>query len=134
MGLAQSQVFFIAGLFAKLSVQTIAAALLWITSVVSVGATRQFVFRGIDDAAKRATFRLRHGDVMHMFGDCQKAWQHSVVRARPGRGLITQHGGDGDGTAEASSDHSESARISLVFKRSLAHERERERIEPPDPR
>ena len=103
------------------------------TSVVSVGATRQFVFRGIDDAAKRATFRLRHGDVMHMFADCQQAWQHSVVRERPGRGLITQHGGDGDGTAEVSSDHSGSARISLVFKRSLAHERERERFEPPDP-
>ena len=51
-----------------------------------MGATRLFVFRRADDPSVRATFAVRHGDVLHMHADCQEHWQHSVVREQPGSG------------------------------------------------
>ena len=64
------------------------------TSVVSVGATRRFAFRGISsnvvgeggNGGKRKSsqphnFVVMDGDVTHMFGDCQFQFQHSVKTA-----------------------------------------------------
>jgi alkylated DNA repair dioxygenase AlkB len=81
------------------------------TAVVSVGETRLFIFRRADDPSVRLTYAIRHGDVLHMYGDCQEVWQHSVVRERPG--------GNVEGDVSQPGD---AARISLVFKRSLVLE------------
>lgn len=81
------------------------------TAVVSVGATRRFAFRPVPSTVKdrsnskgtdgrgHHTFTIMHGDVTHMFHECQKQYQHCVKKA------------------ETKAD--DSARISLVFKRSL---------------
>ena len=103
------------------------------------------------------TLQVRHGDVLHMFGDCQQRWQHSVVREKPGGGRASGGGGDGSsgdaaGSGSSSSNRGSSgsrgahggvdvgvgrmtsgARISLVFKRSLANERRLHPTESPDP-
>lgn len=41
------------------------------TAVVSIGQARLFTFRRISDPSIRATFAVRHGDVLHMFDNCQ---------------------------------------------------------------
>jgi alkylated DNA repair dioxygenase AlkB len=73
------------------------------TAVVSVGATRRFAFRrihpGKDQQQLPHNFVVMHGDVTHMFGDCQRNFQHAVKNAE---------------------DKTETApRISLVFKRTF---------------
>jgi len=78
------------------------------TAVVSVGSTRRFAFRKISNNThvhgtgvkpqQPHNFVVMHGDVTHMFGDCQCCFQHAVKNA--------------DDKREASQ------RVSLVFKRS----------------
>lgn len=74
------------------------------TAVVSIGATRRFLFRNIPDADKKDTkphvFVLFEGDVTEMFGDCQLKYQHTVK------------------TAEGK--HDTASRASLVFKRTFS--------------
>eukprot|EP00775_Hariotina_reticulata_P001430 gene1430-1771_t len=48
------------------------------SAVVSLGATRQFVFRSIEDHSIRWSYRVSSGDVVMMFGDCQDKLQHAV--------------------------------------------------------
>jgi hypothetical protein len=79
------------------------------TTVVSVGDTRTFVFRDLADKERRATFALRHGDVVEMWGDCQQLYQHSIK-------------------VEAEADRAR-PRMSLVYKRTLASERARRKVE-----
>ena len=86
------------------------------TAVVSIGATRQFSFREIlsepsielksglqgtnktvGDATKPHTFYVLHGDVTHMFGDCQTRFQHAVKKSLE--------------------RNEKAARVSLVYKR-----------------
>lgn len=70
------------------------------TTVVSVGATRRFSFRifpGSDSTAQPHTFVVMHGDVTHMFNDCQEHFQHTVKKADDKKEIA--------------------ARASLVFKR-----------------
>ena len=103
------------------------------TAVVSCGETRLFTFRRADAPDVRLTFAVRHGDVLHMHGDCQQAWQHSVVRETPGRGASGKgaggEGGKGAGGSVAAASGQEPAltpsgsRLSFVFKRSLRNER-----------
>ena len=95
------------------------------TAVVSVGASRLFTFRRSDDPHVRATFAVRHGDVLHMHSDCQEAWQHSVVREQPGGREASPHAQH----ARPSTD--DAARVSFVFKRSWAAERAAVGIEAP---
>ena len=84
------------------------------TCVVSSGATRLFAFRRIGNPNLRCTFALRTGDVVEMFGECQEMYQHAVK-------------------VEAS-EEAAGPRVSLVFKRTLEAEREREARERPDGR
>jgi len=74
------------------------------TAVVSLGDTRSFVFRSKDaphDSRQRFEFFVRHGDVVHMFADCQQRYQHAVrSEKRADQAFI---------------------RASLVFKQSLPH-------------
>lgn len=70
------------------------------TSVVSIGATRRFVFREAFDHAVRWSYRVASGDVVTMFGDCQERLQHAVA--------VERHAGDAG------------PRVSLVFKQRLA--------------
>jgi len=91
------------------------------TAVVSVGETRLFTFRRTAQPQTRVTFAVRHGDVLHMFGACQEQWQHSVLRERVGAAGPGGGGGAGGGAA---ANGAGAARISLVFKRTLASERE----------
>lgn len=65
------------------------------TAVVSFGSPRPFSFR--DCNKEIHNFVVFHGDVTHMFADCQERFEHTVKKA----------------------DVSESPRISLVFKRSF---------------
>jgi alkylated DNA repair dioxygenase AlkB len=69
------------------------------THVVSFGCVRTFVLRRSDDHAIRHEFTVSHGDVVHMFGDCQSAYQHCVRVERE--------------------EEDAGPRISLVFKQSL---------------
>lgn len=49
------------------------------SAVVSLGATRRFVFREASDHAVRWEYRVRSGDAVVMFGDCnQGRLQHAV--------------------------------------------------------
>mmetsp|Transcript_12593 Transcript_12593/g.41276 ORF Transcript_12593/g.41276 Transcript_12593/m.41276 type:complete len:1027 (-) Transcript_12593:628-3708(-) len=53
-------------------------------AVVSCGEPRRFAFRRLDDPTNedhRHVFHLFHGDVVHMFGDCQDTYQHAVFQA-----------------------------------------------------
>lgn len=69
------------------------------THVVSFGCTRTFVLRRTDDHEEHHEFTVEHGDVVHMFGNCQRDYQHCVRVERD--------------EADAG------PRISLVFKQSL---------------
>jgi alkylated DNA repair dioxygenase AlkB len=76
------------------------------TAVVSVGATRRFAFRTTPpggDGQQPHSFYVMHGDVIHMYDDCQERFQHTVKKA--------------DNNGETS------ARASLVFKRTLVKAR-----------
>ena len=67
------------------------------TCVVSIGATRGFCFRDMEGTVH--SFTVSHGDVTHMFRDCQEKFAHTVKKA---------------------THHQDAApRISLVFKQSL---------------
>ena len=82
---------------------------LWdfITSVVSVGASRRVAFRSMmvppttdknqQQQQQPHTFVVMHGDVMEMFRDCQSTYQHTVKTAED-KGELTP-------------------RVSLVFKK-----------------
>ncbi|KAG2440030.1 hypothetical protein HXX76_004147 [Chlamydomonas incerta] len=48
------------------------------SAVVSVGDTRTFIFREIADYDSRWQYRVRNGDVVRMWGDCQDRLQHCV--------------------------------------------------------
>jgi alkylated DNA repair dioxygenase AlkB len=79
------------------------------TAVVSIGATRRFVFRSISPQQQQPrqqphSFVVMDSDVTYMFRDCQNLYQHSLKNAE---------------------DHDETAsRISLVFKRSYQYNHE----------
>ncbi|KAG5187647.1 hypothetical protein JKP88DRAFT_206995 [Tribonema minus] len=73
------------------------------TAVVSVGETRQFVMRRVDDHADRHVFYVSSGDCVRMFGACQRDWQHCV---KVEGGAAAAGGGP---------------RVSFVFKQSMAH-------------
>ena len=73
------------------------------TAVVSIGATRRFSFRMTENDVTSSpphNFVVMHGDVTHMFGDCQTRFQHTVKKA--------EQRGDN------------APRVSLVYKRTLA--------------
>ena len=79
--------------------------------IVSLGETRRFAFRKESSGVreKRAPehwFRVRGGDAVWMFGDCNDTWEHCVM---PGESDVR-----GDANA------SDAPRASVVFKRSLA--------------
>jgi alkylated DNA repair dioxygenase AlkB len=71
------------------------------TAVVSVGDTRQFIMRRIDNHACRHVFYVSSGDCVRMFGDCQQQWQH-CIKVEDSK---VQAGG----------------RVSFVFKQSMQH-------------
>jgi alkylated DNA repair dioxygenase AlkB len=48
------------------------------TAVVSLGSTRQFVFREAEDHALRWSIFVSGGDVVYMYGDCQERLQHCI--------------------------------------------------------
>ncbi|EFJ49206.1 hypothetical protein VOLCADRAFT_104423 [Volvox carteri f. nagariensis] len=48
------------------------------SAVVSLGDTRAFIFRAINDHNTRWHYRVRNGDVVLMFDDCQDRLQHCV--------------------------------------------------------
>jgi alkylated DNA repair dioxygenase AlkB len=75
------------------------------TSVISVGASRRFAFRSTSasSAVQPHNFVVMHGDVTHMFGDCQTTYQHTVKRSE--------------------NKDEWSVRSSLVYKRSLRLQR-----------
>ena len=80
--------------------------------IVSLGETRRFAFRKESSGVreKRAPehwFRVRGGDAVWMFGDCNDTWEHCVMP------------GENDVRGDAS-DASDAPRASVVFKRSLA--------------
>ena len=87
--------------------------------IVSVGETRRFAFReerfptsargGKQKSAYAPEhwFRVRGGDAVWMFGDCNDTWEHCVMP------------GENDVRGDAS-DASDAPRASVVFKRSLA--------------
>ena len=69
--------------------------------IVSVGETRRFAFREIGDQERDAAwFRVRGGDCVWMFADCNDAYEHCVYSA--------------EGEAN------DAPRASIVFKRALA--------------
>ena len=79
--------------------------LLWATDsvIVSVGETRRFAFRELGKKEDESHwFRLRSGDCVWMFGNCNDDWEHCVMRAEG-------EAGENDG-----------ARASVVFKRALS--------------
>lgn len=79
------------------------------TVVVSVGETRRFNLRAIPDSSadlgaseeeqEHHSFHLFDGDVFYMFGDCQDAFQHAVLKSE--------------------GPTNNSPRASIVFKKSL---------------
>jgi alkylated DNA repair dioxygenase AlkB len=73
------------------------------TAVVSIGACRRFAFRSNDTRQQQQphSFVVMHGDVTHMFDDCQERYQHTVKKA--------------------DNRNDESPRASLVFKRTYKH-------------
>jgi hypothetical protein len=111
------------------------------SAVVSLGATRMFAFRETRNPSRRYVFPVGGGDVLHMFADCQERFQHSVLKEQKPKSKDPVHtAGDGresagvrgrevGGVAQASPSTnftplaslqpSSSARISLVFKKSL---------------
>jgi len=70
------------------------------TAVVSVGGTREFVLRQIDNHNVRHRYLVSSGDIAMMYDDCQLKYQHAV------RVVGKEEVGP---------------RISLVFKQSLTH-------------
>mmetsp|Transcript_21035 Transcript_21035/g.42328 ORF Transcript_21035/g.42328 Transcript_21035/m.42328 type:complete len:458 (+) Transcript_21035:48-1421(+) len=97
------------------------------TAVVSVGDTRLFVMREMDDHSKRHQFYVTSGDVLIMHGDCQQRYQHSIRTEEPG---VRAAGVALDGSSSSSSSRSKhqrwsaalGPRISIVFKQSLEEE------------
>ena len=79
--------------------------------IVSLGETRRFAFREDEIYQKKRApehwFRVRGGDAVWMFGDCNDTWEHCVMP------------GENDTRGDAS-DASDAPRASVVFKRSLA--------------
>lgn len=49
-------------------------------AIASFGATRQLVFRTVDEA-HRATYRLEHGSILLMDRETQREWLHAVPEA-----------------------------------------------------
>ncbi|WP_397572345.1 alpha-ketoglutarate-dependent dioxygenase AlkB family protein [Silanimonas sp.] len=47
---------------------------------LSLGVERRFLLRMKDDHATKAEFRLRHGDLLVMRGDCQRVAQHALPK------------------------------------------------------
>ncbi|KAL1505048.1 hypothetical protein AB1Y20_008808 [Prymnesium parvum] len=82
------------------------------TAVVSVGATRFFVFREAEAKERKCAFAVRHGDVVEMFANCQRRYQHTV-KVEAAAGLAHR-------------------RMSLVYKRTLASEEAVRRTERAD--
>jgi alkylated DNA repair dioxygenase AlkB len=48
------------------------------TAVVSIGHTRTFVFRAMEDHSRRWVYPVANGDLVVMFGDCQEVLQHAI--------------------------------------------------------
>ena len=79
--------------------------LLWARDsiIVSVGETRRFAFRELGKNEDEAHwFRLRSGDCVWMFANCNDDWEHCVMRA------------------EGAAGENDGPRASVVFKRALA--------------
>ena len=78
--------------------------LLWARDsiIVSVGETRRFAFRELGKNEDEAHwFRLRSGDCVWMFANCNDDWEHCVMRA------------------EGAAGENDGPRASVVFKRAL---------------
>lgn len=69
------------------------------SAVVSLGATRSFVFREASDFSARWAYAVSNGDAVEMWGDCQERLQHAV--------RVERRAGDAG------------PRVSLVFKQRL---------------
>lgn len=80
------------------------------TAVVSIGASRRFVFRSISDTNQEQrqqqphSFVVMDSDVTHMFQNCQTLYQHTLKNAED--------------------QHETASRISLVFKRTYPYNNE----------
>lgn len=72
-----------------------------VTAVVSVGQSRKFIFRRVDDFAERHEFIVSNGDVTLMDLSCQERYQHSIA-VEKGEGALALP-----------------PRISLVFKKRI---------------
>jgi len=49
---------------------------------VSLGATRRFDFRRVDDTSNRVGTELRHGDIVIMRGTTQELWRHRIPKTK----------------------------------------------------
>ncbi|MEN5207862.1 alpha-ketoglutarate-dependent dioxygenase AlkB [Stenotrophomonas terrae] len=47
---------------------------------LSLGAERRFLLRRRDDPARKLEYRLGHGDLLLMRGDCQRDYQHALPK------------------------------------------------------
>ena len=65
--------------------------------IISIGATRDFIFRENENKETKIRYYFEHGDLIYMFDDCQEKYEHSVKKNK--------------------SDMED--RISLVFKKSI---------------
>lgn len=65
--------------------------------ILSLGATREFVFRDSSDKEKKYNFQIHDGDMIYMYDNCQEKYEHCVKKCKTD---ITP-------------------RISLVFKKSI---------------
>ena len=65
--------------------------------IVSIGDSRNIIFRDATNFDTKFKFELKNGDIIHMFDDCQDKYQHSIRKEKVAK----------------------NTRISLVFKRSI---------------
>jgi len=61
-----------------------------VVAIVSLGEARRFLLKPLGDGRSRG-FRLGHGDLLVMGGQCQRTWQHGVPKvARAGSRISLQ--------------------------------------------
>lgn len=66
--------------------------------VISIGITREFIFREKVDKENKIKYNFEDGDMIYMFKDCQDKYEHCLKKGKKGE---------------------EGNRISLVFKKSI---------------
>ena len=65
--------------------------------VISLGDTRNFIFREKENKDNKITYEFKNGDLIYMFNDCQDRFEHSVRKNK----------------------NSDKERLSLVFKKRI---------------